>query len=85
LRIIVGQGCQPLLQPGGWRHHNSGIDFADGPFRRICILLLDNAYNIPVFTHNAAIAGRIVEFHRQDRQLILVCNVQQSLQRTGGG
>ena len=80
LGIVIIESAQRTFQERGWHDHDAGIDFLNGALGGAGIFLFDYAQNLPVgVAHNAAIASRVGQRHRQNTQLILTGGLYQSL------
>ena len=77
LGVVAGQRGEPAFEVRGGRGHHAGVDLVDVALHRRRILVLDDAVNPAalvrrtagrVATHDPAVAGRVVEGDRQQRE-----------------
>ncbi len=81
LGVVVRQAAHPVGQARGWQCQDTGVAFLDRSLRIVGVLVLNDGRHLALLvTHDAAIAGRIVEGHREQAQLLLVGLGQQTLQ-----
>ena len=83
LGVVIRQPGQPVGEAGRGNRHDAGIDLANRLLRGARILLFDDPLHVPgSIANDTSVAGRVGQFHGQDRQAILA-RMQQTLQ--GGG
>jgi len=82
LGIVVGELRQPVLEARGRQRHHAGVDLADGVLGGAGILVFDYRGDVAVrVADDAAIAGRIGQFDREQRAALAGGGLQQGFQR----
>ncbi len=67
LGIVITDRLQGCEYPGGFKGVNSGINLTDQLLLSVRIFLLDDGCNLVTLANNPAIAGRIINNRRQQR------------------
>ena len=83
LRVVVLQFGDPPLQLACRHGEDAGVDFMNCALGGRRVLVLDNARDLAVFAHDAAVAVRMRQVHRQQPQLSGLRRGHQRLQGRG--
>ena len=82
LRVAVGEAPEPVTETLPRHSENSGIAFGDQLLLGRCVLVLDDRlHHALVITHDSAVAGRIVQVNREQRNLLRADLVQEPFER----
>ena len=79
LHVVIGQLSQPAFEIRPVGDQNSGINFLNPTLLFAGVFMLNNAGYRTVMARNAAIAGRIVQLHRQQTDAALRFRFSQAL------
>ena len=79
LNVVVGELSQPAFKIRPVGDQNPGINFLNPALLFAGVFMLNNTRHRAVIARNAAIAGRIVQLHRQQADTALRFRVPQAL------
>ena len=70
LRVVVAERPEPAREVARREDHDAGAHLAQRALGRGGVLLLHDALHRAAFAHDAAIAGRVVERHGDERDAV---------------
>ena len=79
LGVVIGEIRQPALEVCSAGDQDPGVDFLDLALRLAGIFVLNDARHLAIFTGNAAVAGWIIQLHRQQTNPALRLRGAQAL------